>query len=637
MHTQSAIHQSEPSIIHRHHRRRQFFRAFIVVIVVLLAGWFVMLLLVLGQAAAATLDARDAISDTAKNVQLLNFSEAQKNLSRASQSIKEAEQSVFLLERIWFLPGLKDEFSNLKGTFVSSGQLVDSLSNVISLGQDVAQLAGLENTSVTFDSLSPTTKLVILKRLSTASNDFDLLSSRLQITKEELTLLKDSRLASPFLGVLNPVVDQMDQVEDQLKVASVLAHLLPEFSGFETPKNHLLLFLNNDELRPGGGFIGTYGVMNVSDGEVLQTKTADVYALDDTSKKPVTAVPPIPLQKYNATTKWFFRDSNWSPDFAVSSKESIKAFEYESNENIDSVIGFTPTFASALLGELGPIEVSGQTFTSKNVPELIEYQVEKGFWESGIPVAQRKEILADLVEEVQSRLITLPFSKWGDIFTIVDNALKSKQLAVYSEDENVQQTLVDVGWAGVSSYSTPDVQWFVDANLASLKSDPVVNRSIRYSFFRNESGSWIGRTSVTYDHVGQFDWRTTRYRSYARLFVPLGTKLIRVQGLNDGPEEFEELGMKVFGGFVSVEPGEERTITYEYELSDTVVQSIAEKTYGLTVLKQMGARNYTLTLDLDFDKNITHAVPSENRNEWGDDRYRLNTKLSQNVEVEIGL
>jgi len=637
MHTQASIHQSEPSIIHRRHRRRQFFRAFIVVLVVLLVGWFVMLLLVLGQAAAATLDTRDAISDTAKNVKSLHFSEAQKNLARASQSIEEAEQSVFLLERVWFLPGLKDEFSNLKGTFISSGQLVDSLSSVISLGQDVTQLAGLENKSVTFDALSPSTKLVILERLSTASNDFDLLSSRLQITKEELILLKDSRLASPFLGVLNPVVDQMDQVEDQLKVASVLAHLLPEFSGFEKPKNHLLLFLNNDELRPGGGFIGTYGVMNVSNGEVLQTKTADVYALDESSKNPVIAVPPIPLQKYNATSKWYFRDSNWSPDFAVSSKESIKAFEYESNIKIDSVIGFTPTFASALLDELGPIEIAGQIFTSKNVPELIEYQVEKGFWEEGIPVAQRKEILADLVKEVQSRLIVLPFSKWGNIFTVVDDALKSKQLAVYSENEQVQQTLVDVGWAGVSSFSTPDVQWFIDANLASLKSDPVVNRSIRYSFFRNESGSWIGRTSVTYDHVGQFDWRTTRYRSYTRLFVPFGTKLIRAQGLNEGPEVFEELGMSVFGGFVSIEPGEEKTITYEYELSDTVVQAIAEQTYGLTFLKQIGARDYALTLDLDFDKNITHAIPSENRNEWGDDRYRLNTKLSQDMEIEIEL
>ncbi|MBI4713816.1 DUF4012 domain-containing protein [Candidatus Uhrbacteria bacterium] len=635
MHIPEAIHQTEPAVIHRRHRRRQFLRAFALVCVVLVAGWFILLLLVLGQVAAATLEARDAIFDTATEVRSMDFSEGQKNLSRALDSIQEAEQSLFLLERVWFFPGFQKDFSTVKGTLVASEQLIDSLIDVLSLGQDVAQLSELKESSVTFNELPPSTKLVILERLSTASDDFDLLSSRLQIASEELTLLSESKLASPFIGVLNPLVENMNLAKSQLKVASVLSDLLPEFSGFETPKTHLLLFLNNDELRPGGGFIGTYGIMKVSNGEVLETKTADVYSLDSAPKNPVTAIPPVPFQKYNATSTWYFRDSNWSPDFAESAKQSIAAFESESGTNVDSVIGFTPTFASALLDYLGPIQVAGQTFTAENVPELIEYQVEKGFQENGIPVAQRKEILADLVDEVQSRLVSLPFSKWGDVFTIVTDALLTKQAAVFSENNETQQTLINFGWAGTISPSTTDVQLFVDANLASLKSDPVVQRSIRYSLFKNESGTWIGRTSVTYDHKGTFDWRTTRYRSYARLYVPKESELIRAIGLNEGPEVFEELGRRVFGGFVSVEPGEERTVVYEYKLSDAIVQAITQGSYGLTFYKQMGARDYALTLDLDFDKNISNADPAENHSEWGDDRYRLNTKLSQDLGISI--
>ena len=178
---------------------------------------------------------------------------------------------------------------------------------------------------------------------------------------------------------------------------------------------------------------------------------------------------------------------------------------------------------------------------------------------------------------------------------------------------------------------------YVDANLASLKTDPVVNRSIQYDVFRNESGTWIGRTSVTYDHTGQFDWRTTRYRTYARLLVPEGTTLIRTVGFLEGPDIAQEVGLTSFGGFVVIEPGQIQTVVFEYRLSDRVVESIAKQHYQLRVLKQMGARDYPLTLDLDFDKNVLTALPAENRNAWGDDVYHLNTKLTQDLFFEVGL
>lgn len=638
MHTNDYIHQTESQTIHRRHRRWQFLRALFIMFVVLVAGWFILFLLALGQVAAAALDVRDAVKNTAEHVRSQRFLEGEKNLQDAARSLKEAEKGLYLLDKVWFLPGLKDDFSNFKGMFVAGEELVESLSSILMLGEDVVQLADLGDTeTVNYLELPAATKKTILERLSTSSNDIDLLLSRIHIAKDELDLLEQSSLAVPFLGVLKPIVERVDEIDEQVQAASVFTRLLPEFFGLRTEKTHLLLFLNNDELRPGGGFIGTYGIMQVRDGEVLQIKTADVYAIDSAPVKPVTEKPPEPFQKYNAATQWFFRDKNWSPDFSVSAKKTIEAFEYESGMNVDSVIGFTPTFASELLAYLGPIEVSGQTFTSENVPELIEYQVEKGFWESSVPVAQRKEILADLVKEVQTRLAKLPVAKWGNVFSIVSNAFKTKQAAIFSENEQVQNTLANVGWAGVVSPLTSDIQMFVDANLASLKTDPTVKRSIRYSLFRNDSGQWIGRTSITYDHQGTFDWRTTRYRTYSRLYVPQGTELIRVVGLNEGPEISEELDMTVFGGFVSVEPKEERTVVYEYKLADSVIESIILENYSLTFYKQMGTRDYALTLDLDFDKNITYASPAENRNEWGDDAYRLNTKLSQDWEIEIGL
>ncbi len=659
MHDEAFLHKSEPPKIHARHKRRQIWRAVITSILVLLVVWMVLFILAIGQLLAAGLDVRDRLIQASEAVQNQEFEHARQEVAYASGSLKELEQFLTFFDSIWFIPGLDRELADMQSVFVSSRLLLDSLDGVFKLGQDIVQLAGLTSEHIsdvqtlispesTFQDLPTATKHSILQRLSTASDDFDLLSARIQIATIEFERLRTNRLMAPFIGVLDPFLDHMEAVHQELRVASTFAHVLPELAGLDGERTHLLLFLNNDELRPGGGFIGTYGVLNTKNGEIISLLTKDVYALDQLSEGYLQTVPPEPLKKYNATTTWYLRDANWDPDFAQSAIDVIDLFEKESvfveaesavpsSTHIDGVIGFTPNFASALLSYLGPIEVGGQVFHADNVPELIEYEVEQGFQQNGIPYPQRKEILAELVRQIQDRLVELPFAKWQSIFYLLAQNIQHKQLAMYSTNTSVEHALVAAGWAGTLEGSTADVQMYVDANLASLKTDPVVNRSVQYDVFRNESGTWIGRTSVTYDHTGQFDWRTTRYRTYARLLVPEGTTLIRTVGFLEGPDIAQEVGLTSFGGFVVIEPGQIQTVVFEYRLSDRVVESIAKQHYQLRVLKQMGARDYPLTLDLDFDKNVLTALPAENRNAWGDDVYHLNTKLTQDLFFEVGL
>ncbi|MEK7615210.1 MAG: DUF4012 domain-containing protein [Patescibacteria group bacterium] len=661
MHTPAFLRTTEPESIHRRNRRRNYLRALFVTVAVLVVTWLVIFFLAIGQIAKATFDVKQNLTQAREEALAFRFGQGREALLHAQQNVASAKHGFILLEKIWFIPGFAKPFIALEGTFDSTIQIIESLSSLFALGQDVSQIAGLsENTlsdmqtgispHLSYKEFPTATKRAILERLSTSSHELDLLSSRIKIASDEFSSLRSNPLLAGFLGTLEPVFARMESLQTDLRVASVLSHVLPELAGLNTPRTHLLLFLNNDELRPGGGFIGTYGLMRVKDGDVVQFDTKDAYAIDSVVAKQVNTIPPTPLQTYNATSKWFFRDGNWSPDFSLSARQVSALFEQESallpagssvpsSTEIDSVIGFTPTLASTLLAYLGPIEVGGQTFTSKNVPELIEFEVEKGFQQNGIPYDQRKEILADLVSQIQERLMNLPFSKWGDVFPLISQAIETKQLALYSANPQIQKTISEVNWGGVVSPTTVDSQLFVDANLASLKSDPVVSRAITYKFFRNESGKWIGRTTIKYHHAGSFDWRTTRYRSYARLYVPKGSTLIRTMGSFQGigTDVSEELGMSVFGTFVTVEPGKDLSLIFEYTLADSVVEAIRQQTYNLTVFKQMGARLYPLTLDLDFDKNITHAVPAESRAEWGNDSYRLNTKLDQDSRFDIGL
>jgi len=670
-HTQEYLHRIEPEETWVQHNRTKMIRRFFVFILVFLVVWVVACTASAVHVTTTLFRARDTIVGAKASVQAFEFQEAEASLQEASVALESARSVLPFIRSASWVPYVGDSIDSFADVIDSSEKLVEAFIPLVDLGNDLIQLAGISeeylqemragiSPEVTFDDLSTATKRSVLQRLGASADNLDLLVAQIDILTEEIRLLSQSVQVGPLLSVLDPLAEDLEQMQEPLRLLAVAANLLPAFAGLEDSASILLLFLNNEELRPGGGFIGSYGILEMDGGDISHLETTDVYTLDRAVEELVTRTAPDPLQRYNATTQWFFRDSNWSPDFATSAQQSLELFFEEASlleegslvphtQEIDHVIAFTPTYASDLLTITGPITVGGQTFTSENVADLLEYQVQYGYTADGLPESQRKEILADLVNEMKSRLYALSSQEWPLVLTATELALQEKQMILYSMQEDVQQVLEQVGWSGSLAYTSPDVLMVVDANLASLKSDPAVRRHVTYETYQNSSDQWLGRVSIQYTHTGSFSWKTTRYRTYTRVYLPVGTEFLRVEGswLNDktqnptkskGPVDIEEeLGFTSFGTFTSVEPGAETSLIFEFALADEVVEGIESEDYTLTVFKQVGAQNNALTVDLNFGKNVTHATPSEDQNEWGDSAYRLNTILDQDLQIHVSL
>lgn len=656
----------DPSVKIRHTRNRHL-RWFFIVVGIMVSIWFIVVAITGFYVSTILLDVRSQISQMSETAELLQFEESKVILVGIQKDLHKANQLLPIIQSSSWLPFVGDIVDSFSQVIMSSDQISMTFSPLIDLGEELIRLSGLSNEyleevknglapEVTFDDLSTETKRTILTRLSYAADDLELLIAQIDILQDELHLISQSPYVGAITPLLSPLIDHLEQIEEPVRFLAIAAHLLPKMAGLESETSTLVLFLNNDELRPGGGFIGSYGVMKLFGGDITQFETADVYALDRLAEPFVTRAAPQALAIYNETPFWYFRDSNWSPDFSESAKQSVELFLEEGGviedtssipyiDHIDNVIAFTPTFTAELLKITGDITVSGQTFTPENVAQLLEYQVQYGFAQEGIPQTQRKEILADLIQEMKTRLYRLPAARWSEVLEASKLALQQKQFLLYSEHEEVQEILEHVDWAGRVSYNSTDALMVVDANLASLKSDPVVKREITYELFRNTSNQWVGRVSIHYDHTGGFSWNTTRYRTYTRVFLPMGTEFLRAEGhwLNDKTQNptgakgevdiVEDLNMISFGAFTSIEPGEQNQLVFEFVLAPDVVSELEKGRYDLTVIKQAGAQNNPLTLNLDFDKNVTQASPPEDSNEWGDDIYRLNTILNQDVLV----
>lgn len=627
-------------------------------------------------------DAIRALKQAKADAFAMHFEETHQSLQDAENAFLQAKQFFPFLQTASILPVVGSSVAQSNQLIVAGLDVVTSLRSVSDIGQDVLQLSGLneqyfkevqqgKSPPISFSDLSPQTRQLILTRLEASSNKFSFLSKQIALVSDELNDILRRTGSGPLSETMRSAQAELVQTQFLLQQASLFTNIIPAFSGVNKTAHHLILLLNNTELRPGGGFVGNYGIATVTKGAIDSVKTADVYALDRLTEGKEKEAAPYPLSVYNQTPIWYLRDANWSPDFSVSAQKVIQKFQEETSlislearasipyaDTIDGVIAFTPTFASQILKLTGPIVVSGQTFTSENISDKLEYQVEYGYAKQGIPEAQRKEIIGQLMDAVTQKMSEMPISEWGSVLAILEDAFSKKHFFLYHTNPDVEQVITHAGWSGnvtVGEGHAPpvqmhsDVQLVVDANMASLKTDPVVDRTISYQIVTGANGERIGRTSITYHHTGSFDWKTSRYRTYTRLYVPLGSTLIRVIGAlkNDQtqnpnkeagtPDVSSELGMTVFGAFIAIEPGATGTLTFEYTLADSVRSLIANNTYVLKVLKQNGARDHALTLDLNFGKNVLRAIPPEDTKEWGDTRYQLHTILDQDKEFNVGM
>lgn len=408
--------------------------------------------------------------------------------------------------------------------------------------------------------------------------------------------------------------------------------------GFESVRTYLVLFLNNTEMRPGGGFIGVYALLQMDKGVPHLLKVEGTEILDNLGKTNFESVPPAPISKYLKVTRWFFRDSNWSPDFALSSQKSVDLFLKQGaggNVNhIDGVIGFTPTVIEEILKIHGPISVDGQEFTAQNFTEKLEYEVEYGYVKRGEDFAQRKNLLSDLSHALLADMRFDVFKHYSEYYSLIGRMFEQEQMAAYSADKEEQQILQQKKWAGTMTVSDGDYLLWADANLGSLKTDAVMKRELGYTIAPSGTDKFVATAKMKLTNNGKFDWRTSRYRDYARVFVPVGSVLLKPDPKIDWGVEN---GRQWFGTFVSVEPGHSEEVVFDYVLSENIVAQIKTGDYKLSVDKEIGTIGTKLTLGLNFGKNLVSATPGEQVANYGDSRYDLNVDLNTDQEFKVKL
>ena len=360
-------------------------------------------------------------------------------------------------------------------------------------------------------------------------------------------------------------------------------------------KTFMILFQNNMELRPGGGFIGSFGILKTKNGKVIELQIHDLSNFD--AHLPNTMSPPYPIEEILHTKYWKMRDSNFSPDFAENAKRAEEFYHLGGGqEKLDGVIGLTTNVLTSFLKATGPIKIEGYpgTYADENAVIALEYQVEKAYAEQGIEKQARKSIMNDLAEEIIGKVSKFSNLQRVGLVKIILADLKKKDIQLYFKDEKLQKQIEKATWGGrVDENWKGNYLMIVDANLASYKSDYHIRRSVEYAV--DFSGGFPEAIlKITYNHTAEErDWMTKNYLTYLRVYVPNGSWFIAGNNFND-PHFGEEFQKKYFGSLVSVPLGTTRTVEIRYFLP----VELKNESYDLKVQKQAG------TKDVFYNVNI---------------------------------
>lgn len=421
------------------------------------------------------------------------------------------------------------------------------------------------------------------------------------------------------LTQFSPLIDILDTSTD----------LLPSILGYDAPKKYLVLFQNNMELRPGGGFIGSYGTLAVKNSKIDDFKVYDVYDADGQLKEHLE--PPFPIRRYLPSAHFFLRDSNFYLNFSDNALSAQNFLLLEKKEKFDGVIALDVSFAKEVIYALGGVYVADYnvTVTGDNFFELADKYSRTNFFPGS---TQKKDFLGAVFRAIQQDLTDKKIS-YVSLAKAFATGVQQKHIQLYFDDPSLQNISLLGGFSsGISdtrqnSQNTiNDYMGIVEANLGVNKVNKDLARSISKSVLINEDGSVNSTITVAYKN----DSNTQAYKNYLRFVTPLGSNFegIKINGKQQDivaavsdPSIYEKKGFKppkelelakedlsgktVYGFLLSVPRESIKTISFEYKLPSSVDATALEINYSLIVFKQPGTDDYPFAVEVKYQKDLT--------------------------------
>ena len=542
----------------------------------------------------------------------------------------------------------------LSGAEKSSGEIRLLRLNLQSWGQDMSSLSYLSDKKSKLSNmesllraadLSLTSIVELRQKIGSQFSGAVKISSEENAPLGEISINFDNNELNIFIDKTNRQLDQAIEILDSVDPKTVaidnfdlesakgsikklkqsvnlsvqiLTQDLPWLTGAEGEKNLLILFVNNNELRGGGGFIGSFAIAN------FQNKTlkrldfqTNIYKLDNKFTAGNTVMPPKEIGYLNQG-KWSMRDSNHPLDFPESAAKVKEFYELESGQKVDGVMSLDTTLITDLLKITGPINMPEYNLdiTNENFTKEVQYEVEQAYFDraGGKQENEPKKILAQMMPRFINKILE-NFSDPQKLLPTIaafSKAAAGKHLIFQFDKPDFQDRITKINYGGKISGFEDDFLIVSNTNIGGQKSSQNVAEKFIYSVEINNDGKQKSILEIERKHNGTNDWPDGYNKNLARILMPKGSEVTKFdpllgnfvpladkQHVND-PLSYagEEAGYTKLSFWINTKPSETSKAALEYTTPLIYDLSQNEFFYKLRICKQLGSGidQYTLKI-----------------------------------------
>lgn len=570
-----------------------------------------------------------------------SFSKARLQFGQANQSINQLGKSVSLLLAT---------LGPTKNTFKTSTALLKTGEELSLAGERLTE--GLSALQTNINS-TPSSRIEILRVYLTAAEPH-LVAAQNSLNDVKTDIVNESYRSMVIeLKTLLPTL--IKSTQEFLSLSDTLLSIL----GTQETKHYLLVFQNNTEIRPTGGFMGSFAELSVHNGivEKFDVPGGGTYDIKGQLRTPL--VSPWPLQLVSA--KWEFQDANWFPDFPQSARQIIQFYKDAGGSDIDGVIAINADSVVDFLKLLGPIDMPeyGRVIDENNflleTQKIVEQEYDK-------TENKPKAFIGDLAPKLIAKTKDLNPEQFMALADQFISALHNRDIQLYFTNDKMEQAVRSQNWSGEIKQTEKDYLMLVDTNLGGGKTDGVIDERVDLDVSIAANGIITNTATITRTHNGKEGdlFANINNVNYIRLYVPKGSTLLQAKGFDmpstrlfETPEPnwivdpdlqfsdesfsvddksktqiYEEVGKTVFANWTQTRPGETTTATFTYNLPFTfsklmkknnfieTIQSLlgvhSSDKYSLLVQKQSGMKNRTTVVRIHIPDNLRLLWNSDN-------------------------
>ncbi|GAC1359395.1 MAG: hypothetical protein NVS2B12_08900 [Ktedonobacteraceae bacterium] len=373
---------------------------------------------------------------------------------------------------------------------------------------------------------------------------------------------------------------------------------MPALLGMDTPTNYFVEILDSTELRPGGGFIGNYGIVTLADAHLAAAHVTDTNLLDQRFKAAGLTTPfPPSLRWFDiARGDWGLRDANLDADFPTAAQAAESLYVREGGDvPVQGVMAITPAFVQQALAITGPVAIPEyhEVVTAQNLVARIHYHqlsaaneaTDNGASPDGRS-SLRKHFTALLAEHFLAQVRQINSAKMAQWIQIIVKAVHTKDLQVYFNDPAAEMLLHNANVdAAIQSAFNDDVL-VVDTNIAVNKASSLITNTLTDKVTIDADGSAVHHATLRYAwSIPGESFGYPLYRDYVRVYVPVGSRLLTQDGWQ-AQGSSTAFSQQVWAGFFTLTYQQVKTINLTWSVPHAATRDSQGWHYQNLVQKQ---------------------------------------------------